>query len=209
MKIVEKRIDEIKPYEKNPRKNEKAIAKVAESIKQFGFKVPIVIDGNGVIVAGHTRWMASQELKLEVVPCVIADDLNEKQIRAFRIADNKVAEFSDWDFDLLKIEIEDLLDFDMGFTDKELDKLNDTLEHFEGEETFSEALEFESNYIVLKFDNRIDWLQAQTVLGIEPVKNLSTRKDGKITDKMKRVGTGRVLNGVDFINKLIGDLNEN
>ena len=121
MKIVEKRIDEIKPYEKNPRKNEKAVDKVAESIKQFGFKVPIVIDRNGIIVAGHTRWMASKELKLEVVPCIIADDLNEKEIRAFRIADNKVAEFSDWDFDLLKIEIEDLLDFDMGFDVDELD----------------------------------------------------------------------------------------
>lgn len=114
MKVVERKLDEIRPYEKNPRKNDAAVKYVAESIKQFGFKVPIVIDGEGVIVAGHTRWKAAKEIGLETVPCVVADDLTEKQIKAFRLADNKVAEKAVWDFDLLATELDDLIDMDMS-----------------------------------------------------------------------------------------------
>ena len=106
-------LSELKPYEKNPRNNEKAIDKVAESIKQFGFKVPIVIDKDNVIVAGHTRYKAAQQLGLNEVPCIVADDLTDKQIKAYRLADNKVAEFSEWDFDLLSEELNALDDFDM------------------------------------------------------------------------------------------------
>ena len=113
MKIVEKNINEIKPYEKNPRKNDEAVKYVAESIKQFGFKAPIVIDKKNVIVAGHTRYKASKKLGIEVIPCVIADDLNDEQIKAFRLADNKVSEKADWDFDLLDEEIDDILNIDM------------------------------------------------------------------------------------------------
>lgn len=113
MTIIEKKLSEIKPYGKNPRKNEKAIPYVMNSIKEFGFKVPIVIDKNGVIVAGHTRYLASKKLGLEVVPCIVADDLTDKQIKAFRLADNKVAEKAEWDMDLLLGELDDLLDFDM------------------------------------------------------------------------------------------------
>jgi len=114
MKVVERKMDEIRPYKKNPRKNDGAVKYVAESIKQFGFKVPIVIDSDGVIVAGHTRWKAAKSLGLEVVPCVVADDLTEEQIKAFRLADNKVAEKAVWDFDLLATELDDLIDFDMS-----------------------------------------------------------------------------------------------
>lgn len=114
MQIINKNINEIKPYENNPRKNDEAIKYVAESIKQFGFKVPIVIDKNGVIVAGHTRYKASKKLGLEEVPCIVADDLNEEQIKAFRLADNKVAEKSEWNFDLLDEELEDILNLDMS-----------------------------------------------------------------------------------------------
>ena len=84
------------PYEKNPRKNDDAVKYVAESIQQFGFKVPIVIDTNGVIIAGHTRYKASKKLGLKEVPCIIADDLTEEQIKAYRLADNKVSELSEW-----------------------------------------------------------------------------------------------------------------
>ena len=105
MNIVEKKLKEIKPYEKNARKNDDAVKYVAESIKQFGFKVPIVIDKDNVIVAGHTRYKASKELGLETVPCIVADDLTEEQIKAYRLADNKVSEFSEWDFDLLGEEL--------------------------------------------------------------------------------------------------------
>ena len=120
MNIVNKKITDLIPYEKNPRKNDEAVKYVAESIKQFGFKVPIVIDKNNVIVAGHTRYKASKKLKLEEVPCIVADDLTEEQIKAYRLADNKVSEKAEWDFDLLGEELEDLFDFDMtlfGFDD--------------------------------------------------------------------------------------------
>jgi site-specific DNA-methyltransferase (adenine-specific) len=108
MEILNKKITDIKPYEKNPRKNDEAVKYVAESIKEFGFKVPIIIDKNGVIVCGHTRYKAAKKLKMEEVPCIQADDLNEEQIKAFRLADNKVSEYAEWDWELLKEEIEGL-----------------------------------------------------------------------------------------------------
>lgn len=112
--IVQKRIDEIHPYERNPRHNDDAVKYVKKSIERFGFKVPIVIDRDGTIVAGHTRYKASLELGLETVPCVVADDLTDRQIKAFRLADNKTAEKATWDFNLLDMELTELkLDFDM------------------------------------------------------------------------------------------------
>ena len=117
MNIIEKNLSEIKPYEKNPRKNDNAVEYVANSIKEFGFKVPIVIDNNGVIVAGHTRYKASKKLGLEKVPCIIADDLTPEQIKAYRLADNKVSEKSEWDFDLLQDELSEILNIDMEMFD--------------------------------------------------------------------------------------------
>ena len=113
MQIVEKKITELKAYEKNPRKNEKAVAPVAESIKEFGFKVPIIIDSDGVIVAGHTRVSAAKKLGMKSVPCIVADDLTPDQIKAFRLADNSTAQIAEWDLSLLKDELMDL-DFDMS-----------------------------------------------------------------------------------------------
>lgn len=113
MNIIEKSITEVKPYEKNPRKNDQSVDKVANSIKEFGFKVPIVVDKNNIIVCGHTRYKAAKKLGLSVVPCVVADDLTEEQIKAYRLADNKVGEDSLWDMDLLSEELGDILDLDM------------------------------------------------------------------------------------------------
>ena len=113
MNIIEKSITEVKPYEKNPRKNDQSVDKVANSIKEFGFKVPIVVDKNNIIVCGHTRYKAAKKLGLSVVPCVVADDLTEEQIKAYRLADNKVGEDSLWDMDLLGSELEDILNIDM------------------------------------------------------------------------------------------------
>lgn len=121
--ITMRAVDSITPYENNPRRNEEAVKYVAESIRQFGFKVPIVIDKDGVIVAGHTRLLAAKELGLDEVPCIIADDLTDEQIKAYRLADNKVAEFASWDFDLLEEELDGILDIDMsdfGFLDFDL-----------------------------------------------------------------------------------------
>ena len=114
MDIVEKKLADIKPYEKNPRNNDNAVDEVANSISSFGFKVPIVIDKDNVIVCGHTRYKASKKLGLEIVPCVIADDLTEEQIKAYRLADNKVSELAEWDIDLLGEELGDIFDIDMS-----------------------------------------------------------------------------------------------
>lgn len=130
MNIVEKKIEDLVPYENNPRNNDDAVALVAESIKQFGFKVPIVIDSNNVIITGHTRLLAAKQLGLKTAPCIVADDLTPEQVKAFRIADNKVGEQADWNFDKLKTEINDLGNFDwtdFGFSEFELDVLNDRL----------------------------------------------------------------------------------
>lgn len=124
MKIVNKAVDELIPYVNNPRNNDKAVDYVVKSIKEFGFKVPIVIDKNNVIVTGHTRLKACKKLKLKEVPCVVADDLTEEQIKAYRLADNKVSEFADWDFNALNLELEEILNIDMedlGFNIEELD----------------------------------------------------------------------------------------
>jgi ParB family transcriptional regulator, chromosome partitioning protein len=108
MDIIELPVKAIKPYAKNPRKNDKAVEYVANSIRQFGFKVPIVIDSNYEIVCGHTRWKAAKTIGLESVPCVMADDLTPEQVKAFRLADNKTAEMAGWDFDLLEQEFNDI-----------------------------------------------------------------------------------------------------
>ena len=136
MNILMLAVGSIAPYGKNPRKNDEAVKYVAESIKQFGFKVPIVIDKNSIIVAGHTRWKAAKKLGLKEVPCIVADDLTDEQIKAFRLADNKVAEKAEWDFDLLSIEMDELLDFDMtvfGFEEMPEDEPEVVEDDFDGE----------------------------------------------------------------------------
>ncbi len=121
MNIVMKKIEDLKEYENNPRNNDAAIDAVANSIKEFGFKVPIVITSNNVIIAGHTRLKASDKLGLKEVPCIIADDLNEEQIKAFRLVDNKTSELSSWDLSKLESELKSIeMDMDLfGFTDIE------------------------------------------------------------------------------------------
>jgi len=113
MEIIMKKIEDVIPYEKNPRKNDEAVDYVAKSINEFGFKVPIIIDKDNIIVTGHTRLKAAKKLKLKEVPCILADDLTEEQIKAFRLADNKVSEYAEWDLDLLNDELEGILDIDM------------------------------------------------------------------------------------------------
>jgi len=109
MEIINKKVDELIPYANNPRVNDHAVPAVARSIEEFGFKVPVVIDRDNVIVAGHTRIKAAKQLGLETVPCIVADDLTPDQIRAFRLADNKTGELADWDSSMLQIELGDLL----------------------------------------------------------------------------------------------------
>lgn len=144
MNIVEKRLDELQPYENNPRKNDNAVPYVAESIKRYGFKNPIIIDRNGVIVAGHTRYLASIELGLDRVPCIIADDLTEEEIKEFRLVDNKTSEFAGWDFDMLAEELQELnFDYDFKFpdaTDIDIDSLFEEREDMGGQEEERETI---------------------------------------------------------------------
>lgn len=114
MQTIDKAISEIKPYSKNPRNNDAAVEPVAASIKEFGFQQPIVIDKDGVIIAGHTRYRAAKMLKMRKVPCVVADQLTEEQINAYRLADNKTGELAKWEDKLLGIELRGIVDIDMG-----------------------------------------------------------------------------------------------
>jgi len=123
-----RKIDDIKPYDNNPRVNDAAVDAVAASLQEFGFRQPIVVDTDGVIVCGHTRWKAAQKLGLAKAPVHVAKDLSPEQIKAYRIADNQTATLAEWDFDLLPIELSELqgAGFDMdllGFGEKELAQL--------------------------------------------------------------------------------------
>lgn len=151
MEIVNKKLEELTPYENNPRNNDEAVQYVANSISNFGFKVPIVIDKDGVIVAGHTRYKASIQLGLEEVPCIIADDLTEEQIKAFRLADNKVSEQASWNYDLLDLELDDILNINMedfGF--------NINLDNIEIERQDLSDKDFEKYEIIIKCKDEID-----------------------------------------------------
>ena len=123
MKLENVDIKKIQPYLNNPRHNDEAVDYVAKSIKEFGWKVPIVIDKNNVIVTGHTRYKAAQLLGLEKVPCIRADDLSDDQVKAFRLVDNKAAEIATWDIEKLNIELGDI-DFDMGTFDFAIEEID-------------------------------------------------------------------------------------
>ena len=155
MNINNIEINKIKPYEKNPRKNDEAVKYVAESIKEFGFKVPIVIDKNNIIIAGHTRYKASIQLGLKEVPCIIADDLTEEQIKAFRLADNKVGEIAEWDYNILELELDGISNIDMSLFNFNID-----------EEPMFNELEKENDVndkfiIKITFDTYKDWLEKE------------------------------------------------
>ena len=123
MEVKDVKLSEIRPYENNPRFNDDAVEAVANSIQEFGFKQPIVVDSEGVIIVGHTRYKAAQELGLETVPVLVADDLTEDQVKAYRLADNKVGELATWDYQLLLEEIDDI-ELDMsafGFLESGVD----------------------------------------------------------------------------------------
>ena len=143
MNVIEKRLDEIFPYENNPRNNDEAVEYVAESLKAYGWKQPLVVDKNGVIVVGHTRYKAARLLGMETAPVVIADDLTEDEVNGYRLADNKVSDFSHWDNKKLLEELdkipEDLFTgFDISETfDKLLDESdNDAIELNEAGTTY-------------------------------------------------------------------------
>ena len=137
MKIEQMKLSDLIPYENNPRENDDAVDAVANSIKEFGFLVPIVVDKDNVIAAGHTRLKAAEMLGLETVPVIKAKDLTEEQIKAFRLADNKAGELAGWNFDLLPEELKGIEELDMtafGFEQSEIESPEDAIEDDYNEE---------------------------------------------------------------------------
>lgn len=131
MEVKEWPIEKVKPYDKNPRNNDDAVEATANSIKEFGWQQPIVVDKDGVIVVGHTRLKAAKKLKLKQVPVTVAENLTDEQVKAYRLADNKTGELADWDFSLLDDELAGIEDFDMsefGFSDAELSAAMDDID---------------------------------------------------------------------------------
>jgi len=144
MEVRNLKIDEIKPYENNPRNNLDAVDATANSIKEFGWQQPIVVDKDMVIIAGHTRYLAAKKLGCDTVPVVVASNLSDEQVRAYRLADNKTGELAEWDFKLLDDELQNILDIDMedygfNFDDTEVDDID--VSDKDLSETFNEKYE--------------------------------------------------------------------
>lgn len=114
LKVEYRKVADLNPYANNPRLNDGAVDAVAASIKEFGFKVPVVVDSDGVIVTGHTRLKAAKKLGIDIVPVIVADDLTPEQVKAFRLADNKTGELAQWDLGKLDIELAEIQDIDMN-----------------------------------------------------------------------------------------------
>ena len=151
MQLFEKSVSDLKMYENNPGRNDTSVDIVADSIKRFGFKVPLVIDKNNEIITGHTRYKACLKLGIETVPCIVADDLSEEQIKAFRLVDNKTSELSAWDWDKLEEELRNIENIDMTVFDFVIN--NDYIDSFfnEHEEHPAETDYVEEDYSVKVF----------------------------------------------------------
>ena len=128
MQVQSMKIDEVKPYPNNPRNNDDGVEAVANSIKDFGWQQPIVVDKNNVIIVGHTRYLAAKKLGLKEVPVKVATGLTPEQVKAYRLADNKTGELTDWDMGLLDDELADIADIDMSDFGFDLDLGDDEAE---------------------------------------------------------------------------------
>lgn len=211
LKIEYVAIDDIKPYEKNAKLHPaEQIEQIKKSIEQFGMNDPIGI-WKDEIVEGHGRLLALKELDYKEVPIIRLDHLSDEERKAYILAHNKLTMNSDFDIDILNEELDDILNINMedfGF-EKFIEEDDEVIIEEEPEVEFSEVIGEEHNYIVLYFDNEVDWLQAESLFDIKPVKCGSTRKDKKILDKMERIGIGRVLKGSEALNKILEAKNEN
>ena len=191
------------PWDKNPRNNNEAVAKVAKSIERFGFASPIIArKGDGRVIAGHTRLKAAIRLNMDEVP-VRFMDLDDQASSALALADNRIGEVATWEDDTLKSILDDLeaegVDLqELGFDEDDFARLADEIldDQAEPEINFSEYIDEANNYVVLLFKNEIDWLSAQTHFELES--KYSKRSNGKPWSK----GIGRVIDGAEYINKL-------
>ena len=192
----------VRPYDRNPRDNAGAIASVAQSIKDFGFNQPIVVDTGKVIIVGHTRHAAALLLGLRKVPVLIADHLTKAEAKAYRIADNRTADNSYWLEDELAEELLAMTPDarkSTAFSDEELEDLLSEVEDavpVVGRIEFSQELLESRNYVVLYFDNDVDWLSARTHFKLKSL--YSKRCNGKPWSK----GIGRVVNGAKYLRRI-------
>ena len=209
LNIVYRNIKDLKPYKKNAKKHPKEqVERIANSIKEFGFfeHRAVAIDSEDNVIEGHGRILAAKKAGLTQVPTICLDDMTEEQIKAWRLIENKTAE-SSYDEALLNKEIEELLqsDIDMEAFGFSVDILEDETIEVEPDVPFTEILNEENNYIVLKFNNKIDWLNAMGMFGIEKAKAYPTRKEGNKKSFGMRVGVGRVLDGQKALERVIGN----
>lgn len=208
MEIIKVKIEDIKPYKNNAKEHPQwQIDQIKKSIEEFGNNDPIAIDENNVIIEGHGRYYALKELGYNEAECIKLSHLSEEQKKAYILVHNKLTTNTGYDIDKLEEELNSIIDIDMqqfGF-DEVIEEIEDELKEERPDVDFTEVLGEEHNYIVLYFDNEVDWLQAESLFDIKPVKNLSTRKDGKLSKGMETTGIGRVIKGRDAINKLMGD----
>ena len=204
IQVIYKKVDDLVPYENNPRNNDEAVEAVANSIKEFGFGSPIVIDEKGEIINGHTRLKSAKLIGLNEVPTVTIDWLTEEQKKAYRLADNKTGELADWDLIKLNEELEGLNIEEMEKYGFEFETFVEEIEEKEEkpEVKFTEELNEESNYIVLKFDTMVDWLQLESLYNLPRAKALHS-KEG-----FEAIGIGRVIDGKEFLNKIQSGLDE-
>ena len=208
MKLKYEMVDlkKIKPFKGNPKTHpERQLEKIRMSIKEFGFNVPLLLDKNNEIIAGHGRYLVAQDMDLKKVPVLRADHLSKAQVKAFRIADNE-SSISDWNDELLAIELAAIekmgLELDLtGLDQKMIDKLKEDPEekNKKPDVEFTEELHESNNYIVMFFDNDIDWLQAMTLFELKTVKALDSRPG------FEKAGIGRVVNGAKALNKIMGE----
>lgn len=199
LNIVYRNIKELKPYKKNAKKHPKEqVERIANSIKEFGFfeHRAVAIDREGNVVEGHGRILAAKKAGLTQVPTICLDDMTEEQIKAWRLIENKTAE-SSYDEAMISKEIEELLqsDIDMEAFGFSVDILEDETIEVEPDVPFTEILNEENNYIVLKFNNKIDWLNAMGLFGIEKAKAYPTKKKGNKKSFGMSAGVGRVIDG--------------
>lgn len=205
--VIYKNITELKPYKKNAKKHPKEqVEQIANSIKEFGFTQPVLIDKNNCVVAGHGRVLGAKKAGLKQVPTICLEDLTPEQIKAYRLADNKLNE-SAWDNALVNEEISELIksDIDVEMFGFSIDVLEDETVEVEPDVPFTEILHEENNYIVLKFNNKIDWLNAMGLFGIEKAKAYPTKKDGNKKSFGMRAGVGRVLDGQKALERVKGN----
>lgn len=197
--------EDLKPYINNAKIHTgQQVGQIKKSIEEFGFNDPIAVWKDNEIIEGHGRLLAVMEMDdIKEVPIIRLDDLTEEQRKAYILVHNKLTMNTDFDDVLLNLELDDIqIDMEQfGFV-LEDEEIQEILKEEEGEEKFTEVLGEEHNYIVLYFDNEVDWLQLQSLIDVDEKLNLSTRRDGEVTKSMRRKSIGRVFNGKEVLERL-------